>query len=48
MYEDNKTMILMRGGKDPFKVATAEETLDKNLLGTNIGNAMFQVAPINY
>jgi len=41
---NKKIKILMRGGKDPFKVATAEETLDKNILGTNIGNAMFQVA----
>ena len=36
--------ILMRMGKDPFEVVSAEKTLKKNLLGTNIGNALFQVA----
>jgi len=36
--------ILMRMGKSPFDVKTPEETLEKNLLGTNIGNALFQVA----
>lgn len=36
--------ILMRMGKNPFSFNSAEETLKKNLLGTNIGNSLFQVA----
>jgi hypothetical protein len=36
--------ILLRSFKDPFRVATAEETLDKNLIGDNVGNLVFSQA----
>ena len=36
--------ILLRSFKDPFRVATAEETLAKNLIGDNVGNLVFSQA----
>lgn len=35
------TRILMRGGKSPFEVLSYEDTLDRNVLGTNSGNLIF-------
>lgn len=36
--------ILLRAAKDPFRIATARETLDANLIGTNSGNLLFSTA----
>jgi Polysaccharide pyruvyl transferase len=36
--------ILLRSFKDPFRAATAEETLAKNLIGDNVGNLVFSQA----
>lgn len=36
--------ILIRSFKDPFRTATAEETLAKNLIGDNVGNLVFSQA----
>ena len=33
--------ILMRGGKSPFQAISYEDTLDRNVLGTNSGNLIF-------
>lgn len=35
------TQILMRCGKSPFEVVSYEDTLDRNILGTNSGNLIF-------
>ena len=36
--------ILLRARKSPFEVATAEETLDRNLIAVNAGNLIFSTA----
>jgi Polysaccharide pyruvyl transferase len=36
--------ILIRSFKDPFRAASAEETLAKNLIGDNVGNLVFSQA----
>ncbi len=36
--------ILIRSFKDPFRAASAEETLTKNLIGDNVGNLVFSQA----
>ena len=33
--------ILLRCGKDPFKIISPMETLQKNILGTNSGNLIY-------
>jgi len=38
------TRILLRAGKDPFQPLSAEETLSRNVLGDNGGNALFSGA----
>ncbi|MEP9363940.1 polysaccharide pyruvyl transferase family protein [Nocardioides sp. CN2-186] len=38
------TRILLRAGKDPFQPLSAEETLARNVLGDNGGNALFSGA----
>lgn len=35
------TRILMRGGKSPFETISYEDTLARNILGTNSGNLIF-------
>src|SRR4051794_18582736 len=35
------TTILIRAHKHPFRVASAEETLQQNLIGGNVGNLVF-------
>jgi hypothetical protein len=35
------TTILIRAHKDPFRVASAEQTLRRNLIGGNVGNLVF-------
>ena len=44
MGDPIKMRILLRAAKSPFKVATARETLSKNLIGTNSGNLIFSHA----
>jgi len=36
--------ILLRAGKGPFEVVSAEDTLLRNVIGTNAGNLIFSVA----
>ena len=36
--------ILLRAAKDPFRVSSARQTLDENLIGTNSGNLLFSTA----
>jgi hypothetical protein len=38
------TRLLLRSGKDPFRVLSPEETLATNALGTNAGNLIFSHA----
>ncbi|MFD6150708.1 polysaccharide pyruvyl transferase family protein [Streptomyces sp. NPDC060243] len=33
--------ILLRSGKSPFRAASAEETLEQNFVGNNVGNLVF-------
>ena len=44
MSDTSKTQILLRAAKSPFRIATARETLSKNLIGTNSGNLIFSHA----
>ena len=36
--------ILVRSGKNPFDVTTTEETLQRNVIGNNVGNLVFATA----
>jgi hypothetical protein len=44
MHRVSPTRILLRAPKDPFRVASAEETLTHDLIGTNSGNLLFSTA----
>jgi len=44
MSDTVKMRILLRAAKSPFRIATARETLSKNLIGTNSGNLIFSHA----
>ncbi|MFC7503486.1 hypothetical protein, partial [Nocardioides sp. GCM10030258] len=36
--------ILLRSGKDPFDVVSVEESIERDVLGTNAGNLIFSNA----
>lgn len=44
MSDAVKMRVLLRAAKSPFRIATARETLSKNLIGTNSGNLIFSHA----
>lgn len=44
MSDAAKMRVLLRAAKSPFRIATARETLSKNLIGTNSGNLIFSHA----
>lgn len=42
--ESRAKRIVIRAHKDPFRIATADKTLGKNLIGNNVGNLIFSQA----